>query len=191
MITTTHSSVLPSLRQATAALHEKLDGSLPLASAHPSIEDYYQHLQAFKHWLTELGNVFTGSHLPLEELLAINAMSLQLLESDLQAQQEPMLTDGFANRHSIPLSTAFGLGVEYAVKGSALGTAMLYSKVAQRFPSAPMAFMQDAMLHGKDRWKIFLAKLESHAWTEADIASAQEGSIWAFQRFIQLHEMQT
>jgi heme oxygenase len=189
MISTSPNPVLLHLRNATADLHKKLDQSLPLASAHPSLEDYTQHLLGFKNWLSDIGASMDGSSLVSPELLALNATALRLLASDLQAlnvQESP--APSFPD-NSIRLNAGFCLGIEYVVKGSALGSAMLYRKASALFPSAPVTFMQDAMMHGKDRWKQFLVKLETHMWTEDDLSSAREGSIWAFQRYIQLHEM--
>lgn len=189
MTTTNPNPVLLHLRNATAELHKQLDESLPLAAAHPSLQDYIQHLLGFKTWLSDIGASMAGSRLVSPEFLALNTAALRLLTSDLQAlnvqeSPAPSVVD-----HSIRLNAGFCLGVEYVVKGSALGSAMLYRKASALFPSAPVTFMQDAMMHGKDRWKQFLVKLESDAWTEDDLASAREGSIWAFQRYIQLHEM--
>lgn len=189
MITTTPNPVLLHLRNATAELHKKLDASLPLASAYPSLEDYTQHLLGFKHWLSDLGASMSGSPLVSAEFLALNATALRLLTKDLQGLNVPDTASIYASDHSLNLSAGFCLGIEYVVKGSALGTAMLYRKASTLFPSAPIEFMQDSMIHGKDRWKKFLVKLESHGWTESDVSSAQEGSIWAFQRYIHLHEM--
>lgn len=188
-MTTTPNPVLLHLRNATAELHKELDESLPLAAVNPSLKDYIQHLLGFKTWLSDIGAYMTDSSLVSPEFLALNTAALRLLTSDLQVlnvQDTPAISPF---DHSIRLNAGFCLGVEYVVKGSALGSAMLYRKASALFPSAPMAFMQDAMMHGKDRWKQFLVKLESDAWTEDDLASAREGSIWAFQRYIQLHEM--
>lgn len=189
MITTTSSRVLPLLRNATAQLHKQLDASLPFAAAQPSIEDYSRHLLGFQHWLADIDTFIAGSSLPAEEFRAVNGNALKLLEIDLQGMNVEILSPAPRNVSPINLNAACCLGIEYVVKGSALGTAMLYNKASQMFPAAPMAFMQDSMMHGKHRWKQFLLKLESHDWTETDLASAQEGSIWAFQRYITLHEM--
>lgn len=177
------------LRSATAELHKKLDESLPLAGSHPSLEDYSRHLLGFKNWHSDIGACMDSSSLSSQELLAINAQALKLLESDLQALNVNKSSTTIAAAGSIQFTPAFCLGIEYVVKGSALGTAMLYHKSAKLFPSAPLAFMQDSMTHGKERWKKFLAKLESYDWTEDELLSAQQGSIWAFQRYIKLHEM--
>jgi heme oxygenase (biliverdin-IX-beta and delta-forming) len=189
MITMTSLQVLPVLRNATAQLHMQLDASLPLAAAYPSIEDYSQHLLGFKHWLSDIDRFIAGSSLPAEEFRAINANAMKLLEDDLQGMGLEVRDPASPTANPIKLDAACCLGIEYVVKGSALGTAMLYNKASRMFPVAPMSFMQDAMKHGKDRWKQFLLKLDSHHWTESELASAQEGAIWAFQRYIKLHEM--
>jgi heme oxygenase (biliverdin-IX-beta and delta-forming) len=189
MTTTATHKVLPLLRNATAQLHKQLDDSLPLASPRPSIEDYSRHLLGFKNWLSDIEKLTNGSHSSSEEFAAINTTALKLLEHDLQGMNADMLASSATMTKPANLSPAYCLGIEYVVKGSALGTAMLYNKVSQLFPSAPIEFMKDSMTHGKERWKKFLVKLESYDWTEDDLASAQEGSIWAFQQYITLHEM--
>lgn len=189
MITTASDTVLPLLRKATAELHAKLDNSLPLASAYPSIEDYSQHLLGFKHWLSEIAAFVEHSSYSASEFSEINALLLQLLERDLQAMHVKATSPAPGNESAIKLNAAYCLGIEYVVKGSALGSAMLYNKASQMFPAAPIEFMQDSKNNGKHRWKKFLEKLESFDWTEDDLASAQQGAVWAFKRFIQLHEL--
>ncbi|HSH87169.1 MAG TPA: biliverdin-producing heme oxygenase [Methylophilus sp.] len=189
MIITASDTVLPLLRKATAELHAKLDNSLPLASSHPLIEDYSQHLLAFKLWLSEIAAFIDRTSFPSTEFSQINAMLLKLLDRDLQTLKVKVSPHAAGNPTPARLSVAYCLGIEYVVKGSALGTAMLHHKATQLFPAAPIEFMQDSKMHGKYRWKKFLDKLEAHAWTEEDLASAQEGSVWAFQRYIQLHEV--
>jgi heme oxygenase (biliverdin-IX-beta and delta-forming) len=189
MITTASDTVLPLLRKATAELHAKLDNSLPLASAYPCIEDYSQHLLGFKNWLSEIAAFVNHSSFSSSEFSEINTTLLKLLERDLQALNVKVTSPAPSNESSIKLNAAYCMGIEYVVKGSALGSAMLYNKAAKMFPAAPIEFMQDSKNNGKHRWKEFIEKLEAHDWTEDDLASAQQGSVWAFQRYIKLHEM--
>jgi heme oxygenase (biliverdin-IX-beta and delta-forming) len=191
MITNTPNKVLPLLRNATAELHKKLDESLPISSSSPTIEDYSQHLMWFKEWLSHIEKIIAGGHTSLTEFTATNSTALHLLEHDLQALRIESVPASAAFESPANLNAAYYLGVEYVVKGSALGSAMLYGKISQLFPTAPIEFMKDSMTHGKERWKKFLVKLEAHEWTEDDILSAQQGSIWAFQQYIKLHDVAT
>jgi heme oxygenase (biliverdin-IX-beta and delta-forming) len=191
MITNTPNKVLPLLRNATAELHKKLDESLPMSSSSPTIEDYSQHLMWFKEWLAHIEKITAGGHASLTEFTATNSSALHLLEHDLQALRIESVPASAAFESPANLNAAYYLGVEYVVKGSALGSAMLYGKISQLFPTAPIEFMKDSMTHGKERWKKFLVKLEAHEWTEDDILSAQQGSIWAFQQYIKLHDVAT
>ncbi len=189
MMTTASDTVLPLLRKATAALHKQLDDNLPLAAPHPSIEDYSQHLLGFRNWLADIGVIIESSSFASDEFAGTHSLLLKLLERDLQAMNVEVSTSVPNHEASTRLNAAYCIGVEYVVTGSALGSAMLYQKASQLFPAAPMAFMQDSKLHGKARWKTFIEKLASYHWSENDLVSAQLGAVWAFQRFIQLHEL--
>jgi heme oxygenase (biliverdin-IX-beta and delta-forming) len=191
MLTDAPNKVLPLLRNATAALHKQLDESLPLAAVQPTIEDYSQHLLMFKNWLSEIENLTARSNLFNGEFSITNSVALKLLAHDLQTLGVEILPPAPATEGGYKVGTAYFLGVEYVVRGSALGTAMLHTKVSQLFPDAPIEFMSDAMKFGKDRWKQFLVKLESYEWTDKDLSMAQAGSIWAFQQYITLYEQST
>jgi heme oxygenase (biliverdin-IX-beta and delta-forming) len=191
MLTNAPNKVLPLLRNATAALHKQLDESLPLAAVQPSIEDYSQHLLMFKNWLSEIENLTAKSNLLNGEFSITNSVTLKLLGRDLQLLGVELSSPAPSRKGGYSAGTAYCLGVEYVVRGSALGTAMLHKKVSQLFPDAPIEFMSDAMKFGKDRWKQFLVKLESYAWTDEDLSIAQAGSIWAFQQYIKLYEQST
>jgi heme oxygenase (biliverdin-IX-beta and delta-forming) len=191
MLTNVPNKVLPLLRNATAALHKQLDESLPLAAVQPTIEDYSQHLLMFKNWLSEIENLTAKSNFFNGEFSITNSVALKLLGRDLQVLGVEVLSPAPPKESGYSAGTAYCLGVEYVVRGSALGTAMLHKKVAQLFPEAPIEFMSDAMEFGKDRWKQFLVKLESYAWTEEDLSMAQKGSIWAFQQYIKLYKQST
>jgi heme oxygenase (biliverdin-IX-beta and delta-forming) len=191
MLTNAPNKVLPLLRNATAALHKQLDENLPLAAAQPSIEDYSQHLLMFKNWLSEIENLTAKSDFLHGEFSNTNAVALKLLSHDLQVLGVEISSAAAPTDGGYKGGKAYCLGVEYVVRGSALGTSMLHKKVSQLFPDAPIEFMSDSMKFGKDRWKQFLVKLESFAWTDEDLATAQEGSIWAFQQYIKLYEQST
>jgi heme oxygenase (biliverdin-IX-beta and delta-forming) len=191
MLTDAPNKVLPLLRNATAALHKQLDESLPLAAVQPTIEDYSQHLLMFKNWLSEIENLTAKSNFLNGEFSITNSVALKLLGRDLQLLGVEISSPAPSEEGGYSAGTAYFLGVEYVVRGSALGTAMLHKKVSQLFPDAPIEFMSDAMKFGKDRWKQFLVKLESYEWTDEDLSIAQAGSIWAFQQYITLYEQST
>ena len=191
--------IVKALRLATAELHVQLDSHLPLAQASPTLTDYGRHLIVFSLWLQHIGRLIVSRpDNQYQGFLHDHSHALNLLEKDMAAlklasQLEERLEDDTidCSTDSCPyaLSLPFLVGIEYVVKGSSLGSTFLYPKVLQRFPDAPVYYMQDSALHGKARWQGYLNSLDGHDWSSTALHSAQDGAVWAFNQFIHINNI--
>lgn len=186
---TTH--IVKALRAATQQLHSQLDSNLPLAQDDPSLADYGQHLLGLALWLQQIDRLVQRAPDHAVGVMHTDTSALDLLQQDLSlldlhGQWQSQQTDDSLISSWPLVNLPFVIGMQYVIKGSALGTAFLYPRLRQQFPQAPFFYMQDTVAHGKARWQVFLASLEQQEWSSTATEHAIAGAVWAFEQFINI-----
>jgi len=183
MPTALEPDILDALRQATSSLHAQVDQCLPLARPSPSLADYRSHLRMLEAWLQRLSRIE-----PTPPALAAHRAQLS---EDLVAC-EALLPADTVSRTPVPASRvphapAFVWGVSYVLEGSRLGGRVLYRQLAERLAPHPLNYLQGAGEQTGAHWKAFLAQLRDQAFGPADVRSACEGAVEAFETLLACH----
>lgn len=174
------------LRQATQALHERLDNRLPLSRAAPSLADYALHLcvlrdwqVALAPWLSRTGSV-AATLMHLKDDIAdcapcvFSAAYLQFADADLVVQAD----DG---------SDAFCWGIAYVLEGSRLGGQVLYKRLQAHLAPHPLRYLQRGT-EGPS-WPQTLKALRMHVATAPSRAAACAGAVAAFELLLVRFEL--
>lgn len=175
--------ILDALRQATSPLHAQVDQCLPLARPSPSLADYRSHLRVLQAWLQRLERIE-----PAPPTLAAHRAQLG---EDLSACEALLPPDAMA-RAPVPAdrvsrAPAFVWGVSYVLEGSRLGGRVLYRQLAERLAPHPLNYLQGAGEQTGAHWKAFLAQLRAQAFGPAEVRSACDGAIEAFETLLACH----
>ncbi|RFU44952.1 biliverdin-producing heme oxygenase [Paraburkholderia sp. DHOC27] len=183
------SDVLAALRAATGPRHAVLDSSMPLAKAHPSIDDYRDHLLLLHAWLgpieTWLAQFADG---PQDSGVLSPIRRTPIIEADL-AHASIAPVDAFApvtfppSPHS---SRAYRWGVCYVVEGSQLGGAVLYKRLRAQLAPHPLQYLGGNGAPVGPRWQQFVQALQAHVTDHAAIAAACDGATDAFDTLLSL-----
>ncbi len=175
--------ILDALRQATSPLHAQVDQCLPLARPSPSLADYRSHLRVLEAWLQRLARIEPAPP-------ALAAHRAQLAE-DL-ATCEALLPPDASAHAPVPAARvsrppAFVWGVSYVLEGSRLGGRVLYRQLAERLAPHPLNYLQGAGEQTGAHWKAFLAQLRAQAFGPAEVRSACDGAVEAFETLLACH----
>lgn len=183
MPTALEPDILDALRQATSSLHAQVDQCLPLARPSPSLADYRSHLRMLQTWLHRLAHIEPAPP-------ALAAHRAQLAE-DLAAC-EALLPSDAATHTPVPPTRmarppAFVWGVSYVLEGSRLGGRELYRQLAERLAPHPLNYLQGAGEQTGAHWKAFLTQLRAQAFGPAEVRSACDGAVDAFETLLACH----
>lgn len=181
--TTSEPDILDALRQATSPLHAQVDQCLPLARPSPSLADYRSHLRVLEAWLHRLARLD-----PAPPALAAHHAQMA---GDLAAC-EGLLPSDAVTPTSAPMprmsrSPAFVWGVSYVLEGSRLGGRVLYRQLAERLAPHPLNYLQGAGELTGAHWKAFIDQLRAQAFGPADVRSACDGAVDAFETLLSCH----
>lgn len=183
-------TVLQRLKSATKSLHVRLDQHLAIARVNAGIADYLEHIQLSNRWLNEVNArlIFRREH-ALKKAYSLNNYFLDLMFIDFKASSSMVdFQDGHLEARFKPeISVAFFWGIDYVVKGSALGARHLYQSLALTLPDQPLYYFHEASTHGIDRWLEFSLEIEAAITNELDLKAAESGAIWAFETMIALN----
>ena len=175
--------ILDALRQATSPLHTQVDQCLPLARPSPSLADYRSHLRVLDAWLQRLASIENAPP-------ALAAHRVQLVE-DLAACEALLPADRVAHAPTPPTRTArppaFVWGVSYVLEGSRLGGRVLYRQLAERLAPHPLNYLQGAGEQTGAHWKAFIAQLRAQGFGPAEVRSACDGAVEAFETLLACH----
>lgn len=175
--------ILDALRQATSPLHAQVDQCLPLARPSPGLADYRSHLRVLDAWLQRLACIDPAPP-------ALAAHRVQLVE-DLAACEALLPADRVAHTPTPSMRTArspaFVWGVSYVLEGSRLGGRVLYRQLAERLAPHPLNYLQGAGEQTGGHWKAFLAQLRAQAFGPAEVRSACDGAVEAFETLLACH----
>ena len=181
--TASEPDILDALRQATSSLHAQVDQCLPLARPSPSLADYRSHLRMLQSWLHQLARIE-----PAPPALAVHRA--QLVE-DLATCEALLPPDAVAHGPvpATPMARtpAFVWGVSYVLEGSRLGGRVLYRQLAERLAPHPLNYLQGAGEQTGAHWKGFLAQLRAQAFGPAEVRSACDGAVDAFETLLACH----
>lgn len=178
---------LSRLRLATAKSHAQLDAGLPLSKPQPGLEDYIAHLGLLYEWLVPIARVIHAEKIgPFADCDQANQDALQLLANDLKAAGsfDPLAIEA-GDFISIPRAyqpAPFMWGMQYVVEGSYLGATFLNKKMQPLLNNQPMHFFRQAAAWSKNRWPHFQHALHTHLQLESDLAAAESGATFAFER---------
>lgn len=173
--------VREALRRATAHLHERVDASVPLAGASPTLADYRDHLQLLQAWTSALRRLpADAARLDAQEaaLLQDLAECARLLGVDDARTTPPPAAPAIAPGSAS--AAAFGWGIAYVIEGSQLGGQVMYRRLAEALAPHPLAYLQGAGCGTGARWNAFLAELRAHVATPAEVEAACAGAVEAF-----------
>jgi heme oxygenase (biliverdin-IX-beta and delta-forming) len=175
--------ILDALRQATSPLHTQVDQCLPLAQPSPSLSDYRSHLRVLDAWLQRLARIEPAPP-------ALEAHRAQLA-GDLAAC-EALLPSDAVTPASVPVPRmsrppAFLWGVSYVLEGSRLGGRVLYRQLAERLAPHPLNYLQGAGEQTGAHWKAFIAQLRAQGFGPAEVRSACDGAVEAFETLLACH----
>lgn len=183
------SSVLQRLKSATKSLHAKLDKSLAIADPNAGIAHYLNHLQLTNIWLNDINArfIFRREH-AIQKAHSLNHYFLDLIYIDFKSSGSTLdFREGhLETRFMPPVSVPFFWGVDYVVKGSALGASHLFKTLSKTLATQPLHYFHEASTHGMDRWADFSLAIEKNVRNELDIKCAENGAIWAFEQMIAL-----
>ena len=175
--------ILDALRQATAPLHAQVDQCLPLARPSPTLSDYRSHLRVLNDWLHQLAHI--------EPALPALATHRIQLAGDLAACEALLPPDAVTHSPAVSTKTArspaFAWGVSYVLEGSRLGGRVLYRQLAERLAPHPLNYLQGAGEQTGTHWKAFIAQLRAQAFSPAEIRSACDGAVHAFETLLACH----
>ena len=175
---------LAALRAATAARHELLDSSLPIAAPDATLADYAAHLRMVRAWLAPLSAWLAEAG---DGPACAETERLARIDADLR-DLGVAATDAAAVAPSWPLdaSAAYRWGVCYVIEGSQLGGAVLHARLRERLAPHPLRYLQGEEGGPGPRWRAFMAALREHVRTEAEIADACAGACVAFDAMLAL-----
>jgi heme oxygenase len=180
--------LLKHLKNATAALHAFLDTHLPLSAANPTSIDYGEHLYLLARWYQVLNAMLAANaDLEIRQCVLANEQALDLIQHDLKALADsrlPVFDYGIDADSAI--TQAYFWGIEYVIKGSALGAKFLYKKLLNSSLPVTLHFFQYAAAQGGQEWLEFSKKIHSQSLQKIDIAQAEQGAVWAFEKIIEL-----
>ncbi|MGJ7485937.1 biliverdin-producing heme oxygenase [Variovorax sp. LT2P21] len=176
------SDILDALRQATAPLHAQVDRCLPLARASPSLADYRSHLRVLNDWLQQLARIE-----PAPPALDSHREQLAGDLNACEALLPPHERTPTLHMPRTPRSPAFVWGVSYVLEGSRLGGRVLYRQLAERLAPHPLNYLQGAGDQTGAHWKAFIAQLRAQALGPAEMRSACDGAVHAFETLLACH----
>jgi heme oxygenase len=82
---------------------------------------------------------------------------------------------------------AFVWGVSYVLEGSRLGGRVLHRQLAERLAPHPLNYLHGAGEQTGAQWKAFLAQLRAQAFGPAEVRSACDGAVDAFETLLACH----
>jgi heme oxygenase (biliverdin-IX-beta and delta-forming) len=165
---------------------------MPLSKAHPTIDDYRDHLLLLNAWLGPveawLSRFDDG---PQNRDVLSPVRRVPLIESDLRhasiaplthvEQIEPVTFPPSAHNDS-----AYRWGVCYVVEGSQLGGAVLYKRLRAQLAPHPLHFLGADGVPVGPRWQQFVHALRVSIVTDEARARACEGAVDAFDSLLSL-----
>ncbi len=158
------------LREATQALHQRLDASLPLSRAGAGLGDYLEHLQVVRGWLAQL-----------DPLLLQTGWASGYLESATEDLPADLAGERLPCGMPCPeVGPAFAWGLAYVVEGSQLGGLVLARRLRAAGVDHPLSYLQGRGAHTGAHWGNFLAALRAALVRPEDVAAACRGARWAF-----------
>ncbi|SDM20852.1 Heme oxygenase [Oryzisolibacter propanilivorax] len=181
---------LARLRAATRAVHEQLDRQLPIAQPGAGLEAYRIHASALLPWLTALAPELQGLAARVPGLVLEPQLQLQRLHADLHdlglaphdlaAAAAVAAVQQLLQAHAGAHQDAVRWGLAYVVEGSQLGGQVLHRQLAPRAGTHPLRYLQGSGAGTGARWRAFVALLQQHVQTPADVAAACAGALAAF-----------
>lgn len=181
-----HPAPVQQLRQATQALHAELDRNLAIARPGTPLADYVAHLHSVSAWLADIQRLAPDlDRSARQDRLSCYDEAQRLLRRDLQAagaEAAPQAVHGLPDE----VSAAFLWGVDYVVKGSALGGIHLHRKLSQELPGQPLHYFAAAVAHGMQHWRQLQQDLVAQLADGTALQQAEDGAVWAFRHFMKL-----
>lgn len=165
---------MQALRDATQALHARLDSQLPLAQpadASESLRRYHDHLRVLHGWLSDLTPLLGGTGAGQDLLAPLRA---DLADAGLAG--EPA---GLARPPAHTAAAAWGLA--YVVEGSQLGGRVLYQRLRRAGVAAPLRYLEGRGSGTGAHWNAFLQALRAALARPADASAASAAACWAFE----------
>lgn len=163
------------LREATSALHTRLDSQLPLAQAADAallLHHYHGHLQVLHGWLSDLA--------PLLQRAGWGQGLLAPLCADLA--DAGLAGDAPGQAGPLPgTDAATAWGVAYVVEGSQLGGRVLLQRLRRAGVNAPLRYLQGHGAGTGAHWQGFLQALRAALVQASDLPAACHGACWAFE----------
>ncbi len=161
---------LQALRDATQALHQRLDASLPLSRAGAGVHEYLEHLQVVRGWLAQL-----------DPLLLQTGWGCGYLERASAELPAHLATEALPCGTPCPdVGPAFAWGLAYVVEGSQLGGQVLARRMHAAGVPHPLAYLQGRGAGTGAHWGAFLAALRVALARPEDVVAACCGARWAF-----------
>ncbi|WP_373048142.1 biliverdin-producing heme oxygenase [Vulgatibacter sp.] len=157
------------IKQATASLHEALEGEMPLARQAPALADYVAHLALLHEVYAPLEPLITP-HLPAELRGWDKAPLLRADLLDLGREPEGLAA---ASIDFCEAGEPFALGCFYVLEGATLGGTVIRRRLASQAPwfaDAPRRFLSSEPA----RWPRFVRILDERG--AADPAAAERGA---------------
>lgn len=173
------------LRDATAALHRRLDSALPLAHPGAGPTDYLRHLALLRGWIHMLHSAGAASARLEQERDALDA---ELAECEQLLDQPVPRLRGTVTPQAVFQMDGAEWGLAYVLEGSRLGGQVLYKRLAQAMAPLPLTYLRGAGSATGVRWKAFIAELGAALDSEVRVNAAACAAARAFELLLQCHE---
>ncbi len=176
---------LQRLRDATSALHARLDTGLPIAREGAGPADYLRHLALLRSWVGVLqesgarGPRLAAERDALEAELAEcqQRLGLQAPRIALAATPDPVFQADGAE-----------WGLAYVLEGSRLGGQVLHKRLAPAMAPLSLDYLRGAGSATGARWKHFVAELQTALQGAARQEAAAAAARRAFELLLRCHE---
>lgn len=150
------------LRNHTRKAHADIDQHpmlRPLVSLHITLAQYAQSLASL-HALYSQMEPALGQRVSIGPREFVCRSRVVCLEADLQALGCDPFEDQAGLAWAKPQSPSEAVGVLYVLEGSALGGDMIYGRLCQALPGAPMRFFANGQGLAQARWGQFQSFLQ-------------------------------
>jgi heme oxygenase (biliverdin-IX-beta and delta-forming) len=178
------SSALEVIRAATADAHRALEQKLEIARPNAGEDAYGRYLEAMLGWLAPLEPALWAGAWPVRVAAAERADKVRWIEADLQARgRTAQLLAALPRQRVLPPldSLAQRFGVAYVIEGAQLGGQMLLRTLGPRLSPLPTRWLQGYGPQSGERWRTFLAALDTNIADPRTAESAAESARLSFE----------
>lgn len=179
------SDPLQRLRDATSALHARLDTGLPIAKEGAGPAEYVQHLAMLRGWVGLLQRSGAASPRLEEERDALDA---ELADCERRLGKPAQRIEVRAVAEAAFLADGAEWGLAYVLEGSRLGGQVLHKRLAPAMAPLPLDYLLGAGPGTGARWKRFIAELRAALDTAARQDAAASAARRAFELLIRCQE---